>query len=222
MNKKNRTEEKPYLSDPVISRNGKIGRVNVDPVQKKETAKKPEKARKAESSVPVPARVNDISISDGEFTRNKAVKKRKSGGMHTVRSDLKRPFPVVTVIACVICTVLFMSLVFNLVRINEFTKDVAGMREEVTALEKRKDELSAQLDEKNSAEGLKKYIEERADSLGMVEEGKMNPAVAVTPERTEKIEEFDEEEVSDAVITTVLNALSKNFRDVLSALTGEE
>lgn len=213
-------KEKPYMSEPVISRGGKIARVRVDDLPETKEEKSDPSAR-GKRRAPVPSVRRDLLISDSEFQGGGKVTTKRSRRVHTVKSGARHPFPVVTVIACVICTLLFMSLVFNLVRINEVTKDVSGMRSEVTALEKKKDELRAELDEKNSVSELRKYIEARAESLGMVEASKMNPPIAVTPEKTDRIEEFEVSEESDAVITTVLNALAKNFSDVIAALTGQ-
>ncbi|MBQ9468774.1 MAG: hypothetical protein IJU52_07200 [Clostridia bacterium] len=219
--KRNTGKDKPYMSDPVIDRGGKIGRVPAEEPLSAKKNKKDEIKEENVRSVEPAGQLGDLSISDGEFLGSKAVKTKKNRGIHTVKSGVRRPFPVVTLIASVICTLLFMSLIFNFVRINEFTKDISEMSAEVGRLEKKKDELTSRLDEKNSVEELKKYIEQRAESMGMVEEGKMNPPVAVTPEKTEKINEYDVPEESDAVFTTVLNALAKNFFDVIDAFTGE-
>ena len=220
---KKKTEQsgKPFLSAPVISREGKIKRVAVEePGKKKKSLVKKNEKRALRGASGAEEKRGEVIISDGEFMQKDEKKAKNKRGVHTVNSKIKSPFPVVTVLACVICTVLFMSLIFNLVRINEYTKDVSDMRSEVTELTKQKNELSAALDEKNNVENLKKYLSEHAESMGIVEEGRMNPPVAVTPEKSEKIEDYNATEESDAVITTVLNALAKNFFDVIDAFTG--
>ena len=224
--KQNKTEKgKPFYCEPVISREGKIGRLTVDDPAlgvKTKDKKALVRSEKKEGAV-VPShvgRMEDVTISDSEFFKSSVKKAKNKRGVHTIKSKDRNPFPVVTVLACVVCTILFMSLVFNLVRINEYTKDISDMRGEVSDLTRQKSELSAVLEKKNNSEELAKYLSE-SETLKMIKEDAMNHAQAVTPEKIEKIEDFRAEEESDAVITTVLNALAKNFSDVLSLFGGE-
>ena len=104
--------------------------------------------------------------------------------------------------------------------INEYTKEISALNAQVGEMNKQKNELSAELDEKNNVEELRKYLEERAEELGMIEEGKMNPPEAVTPKKNDSVEDYEAEEESDALIVTVLNALAKNITDAWEAFAG--
>ena len=225
--KQNKTEKgKPFYCEPVISREGKIGRLTVDDpaLGGKSKGKKALVRQEKKDGAVVPSRVGrmeEVTISDSEFFRSSVKKTKNKRGVHTIKSKDRNPFPVVTVLACVVCTILFMSLVFNLVRINEYTKDISDMRGEVSDLTREKSELTAVLEKKNNSEDLANYLAKSEKLSGMVKEDTMNPAQAVTPEKIEKIEDFRAEEESDAVITTVLNALARNFSDVLSLFGGE-
>ena len=67
---------------------------------------------------------------------------------------------------------------------------------------------------------LRQYLESTGN-LGMVDEGKMNAPIAVTPRKEDQGEDYDAPEKSETVVSVVLNALAKNFTDVWEAFTGE-
>ena len=169
--KQNKTEKgKPFYCEPVISREGKIGRLTVDDpaLGGKSKGKKALVRQEKKDGAVVPSRVGrmeEVTISDSEFFRSSVKKTKNKRGVHTIKSKDRNPFPVVTVLACVVCTILFMSLVFNLVRINEYTKDISDMRGEVSDLTRQKSELSAVLEKKNNSEELAKYLSESVKSV---------------------------------------------------------
>ena len=110
--------------------------------------------------------------------------------MHTISQKKKVPFPAMTVVFCGICTLLFMSMVFNFVRINECTKDISAMQSEVEQLSNQKNQLQTELNNKNSVDKLRQYLESTGN-LGMVDEGKMNAPIAVTPRKEDQVEDYD-------------------------------
>lgn len=214
---KNKNKNAPVKSAPVISRSGKIGRVSID-----EEAFK--KAVKQQVSSPSEQQKEDgFSISDRAFlavSERKAAKRAKKRQFYTVKSKEKNPFPVMTILFCAICTVLFMSMIVNLVEINEYTKDVAGLQKQVESLAKEREELSAELDRKDSIDALQQYMEENGGNLGMVEQDKMKPPVAITPDKDGQIEDYEVPESEETVVTVVLNALAKNLSDTWNKFVG--
>ncbi len=215
-NKKNA----PVESAPVVSRGGRIGRVSLKQQPVNHLSEEPEKKVVGYEES---AREESVSISDSAFLKDAG--KRTAGRkgkrrFYTVKNKEKHPFPMMTVIFCVICTALFMSMIVNLVEINEFTKDVADLQKQVETLGKQRTELAAELDEKDSIDALRQYMEEKGNTLGMVEEGKMNAPVAIAPDKTDKIEDYEVPEEEEAIVTVVLNALAKNLSDTWNKFVG--
>ena len=208
-------------SAPVIGRGGRIGRVAFEAdIEKNSEKEEPKKAIGYEESV---ARTNDVSISDSEFLRlagRSSEKKAKKRRFFTVKNGEKAPFPLLTVAALCFATVLIMSLVVNFVEVNEYTKDVARLQKQVESMSKERAELAAELDEKDSIDALRKYMEEKGNTLGMVEESVMKAPVTITPENTDKIEDYSVPEAEEPIVTVVLNALARNLSGVWNKFVG--
>lgn len=208
-------------SAPVIGRGGRIGRVALNKdIEKKSEQEEPKKAIGYEEST---ASAGDVSISDSEFLRSAGrygEKKAKKRRFFTVKNGEKAPFPLLTVVALGFATVLIMSLVVNFVEVNEYTKDVARLQKQVESMNKERNELAAELDEKDSIDALRKYMEEKGNTLGMVEESEMKAPVAITPEKSDEIEDFEVPQKSEPIVTVVLNALARNFGDVWNKFVG--
>ena len=233
MKKKDEEKQKqPYCCAPIISREGKIKRKEPwetphgekKKINAGEKTKKQGKAEKAKENLPAPAENKDMTIGEVSFfaEREKGFrqKQKRKTRVHTISQKKKAPFPAMTVVFCGICTLLFMSMVFNFVRINEYTKDISAMQSEVEQLSNQKNQLQTELNNKNSVDKLRQYLESTGN-LGMVDEGKMNAPIAVTPQKEDQVEDYDAPEKSETVVSVVLNALAKNFTDVWEAFTGE-
>lgn len=172
MKKKDEEKKKqPYCCAPIISREGKIKRKEpweTPRGEKKrinagEKTKKQGKAEKAKENLPAPAEKKDMTIGEVSFfaEREKGFrqKQKRKIKVHTISQKKKVPFPAMTVVFCGICTLLFMSMVFNFVRINEYTKDISAMQSEVEQLSNQKNQLQTELNNKNSVDKLRQYLE---------------------------------------------------------------
>ncbi len=223
LGKKKTQEHALKQSPPVISRSGKIGRV--DPGMRSISEERTQ-AQQAQSPYVQPEIADQgVSISDHAFlikSGERAAKKEKKRLFYTVKNRERAPFPVMTVIFCIICTVLFMSMIVNFVQINEYTKEVSALQTKVNSLSKQKNELSAELDQKDSVEELREYLENKGEDLGMVEESNMNPPVAISPDKEDRVEDYDVPEESEGMITVVLNALAENLSNAWNIFTGNE
>ena len=207
-NRKNMPEE----SRPVINRTGKIGRMG-DPAAADPSVS---------ASMDVKAERN-VTISDGTFEKdNFGREKKRARKTHTVKEKSKTPFPVMAVIFGVVCTALFMSVIVNFVQLNEMSKDISDMQKTVERNNKAASDLQAELNEKDGIDALRTYLKEHEDELGMVEEGQMRPPVAVTPKKSETIDDFDAEEVDDNIMVTALNALADNLLNAWNIFTSNE
>lgn len=217
---RNKKNSRPGESAPVIGRGGRIGRVDVNEDLAERSEKETEKkAIGYEQTV----EKGEVSISDSEFLRSAGQyteKKSKKRRFFTVKNGQKEPFPLLTLVAMGFATVLIMSLVVNFVEVNEYTKDVAALQKKVESMEKERVELQAELDEKDSIDALRQYMEEKGNTLGMVEEDRMKAPVAITPEKNDGIEDFEVPEEEEPIVTVVLNALAKNLGDVWNKFVG--
>ena len=54
----------------------------------------------------------------------------------------------------------------------------------------------------------------------MVEQDKMKPPVAITPDKDGQIEDYEVPESEETVVTVVLNALAKNLSDTWNKFVG--
>ena len=217
-NKKNKLHE----SAPVIARSGRIGRVSVNEDLADGGAKEPEKKGIGyEQTVESTA---GVSISDAEFLNNggqslKKRKKKKDSFTQDSKED-RAPFPLLPVVGLCFATVLIMSLVVNFVQVNEYTKQVAQLQKQVETMSKERTELEAELDEKDSIDALRDYMEKNGNTLGMIEEDKMHAPVVVTPEKSDGIEDYEVPSKEEPIVTVVLNALARNLGDVWNKFLG--
>ena len=146
----------------------------------------------------------------------KAPKKRREG---TVRSKKRKFFPIGTVLMLAVTTLLLMMMVSNYVVINEYTHEVSELRSDLQTLNKEKDKLSSELDQKNDYMTMEKYA---SSVLGM-ESDETAEKVYIEVDEDDSIEVFEvEEDGTKGVIATVMSALSQNFIEAWNTLTDGE
>lgn len=85
--------------------------------------------------------------------------------VRTISDTKKQAFPFSIVFMSLICSVLFMYMIFNYVKINEHTSAVSDLKKEIATLSAEKDDLTAKLDRKNDLTYIEKVAKEQ---LGMV------------------------------------------------------
>ena len=203
-------------SDPVINRDGKIGR------KTGLAGSAEEQADRERRSVEVRSERN-VTISDGDFAAEAIPKKkRRKSRVYTSRKDEKSPFPIMTVVFSLICTALIMSVIINFVQVNEYSKDISSLQKRIDTVHKETTELQTALDEKNNSEELRRYLSEHSDSLNMIEEGLMKAPTAITPEKGDTISDYEAKETDDGLMSVVLNALAENFVNAWNIFSGSE
>ncbi len=162
----------------------------------------------------------EIMVKPSKPHRNsssrKAPKKRREG---TVLSKKKKVFPIGTVLMLAVTTLLLMMMVSNYVVINEYTHEVSGLRSELQTLNKEKDKLSSELEQKNDYMTMEKYA---SSVLGMESEENADK-VYIEVDEDDSIEVFEvEEDGTKGVIATVMSALTQNFIEAWNTLTDGE
>lgn len=85
--------------------------------------------------------------------------------VRTVSAPRKEAFPVSIVFLSIICSVLFMYMIFNYVQINESTNSVSELKNEIATLSVEYNDLSAKLEKKNDLNFIEKMA---VEEYGMV------------------------------------------------------
>lgn len=75
----------------------------------------------------------------------------------------KTPFPIMTVLCAAATTVLFLILVFSLIKVSEISSEIASMKKEMITLAAKEDKLRGELNHRYSFQ----EIENTAAALGL-------------------------------------------------------
>jgi len=132
--------------------------------------------------------------------------------IRTIKSAKVKPFPTVLVVMSLVCTMLFMFMVFNTVKINEFSRGIASMQSELNNLMSEKKELELKLDQKNDLREIEKIATEK---LGMVKNDNVERAyISINSE--DKIEvTYIPKTAPQVTFSTVLSSIGRNFESFL-------
>jgi cell division protein FtsB len=85
--------------------------------------------------------------------------------IRTVRSATRVPMPTAVIFMSLVCTVLFLYIIFNMVQISDKERVINSMEDEFSTLDTEKNKLQGELEKKNDLN----YIEDYAlNKLGMV------------------------------------------------------
>ena len=105
-------------------------------------------------------------------------------GYRTIKGD-KTPFPTTIVLCAAAVAVLFLALVFALIRVSAISAEIADMKKEIVGLASEEDTLQGELNRKYSFE----EIENTAGELGLSNEGGqtiiLDDTIQETAEQTE-------------------------------------
>ena len=74
-------------------------------------------------------------------------------GYRTIKGD-KTPFPTTIVLCAAAVTVLFLALVFALIRVSAISAEIADMKKEIVGLASEEDTLQGELNRKYSFEEI--------------------------------------------------------------------
>lgn len=161
----------------------------------------------------------EISARSSEPARKSSSKAPRVRHEGTVRSRKKVLFPLGTVLMLAITTLLLMMMVSNYVVINEYTQEVGALRSDLQELQKEKEKLSSELEQKNDYMTMDKYA---SSVLGMEKDESANK-VYIEVDEDDSIEVFEvDEDGTRGVIATVMSALSQNFVEAWNTLTDGE
>lgn len=142
-------------------------------------------------------------------------RRRKNDFIPTKKSRIREPMPLATIVFSILCTVLVMFMMINFVKINEYTHDIADMQNQLTKMERQEQELMVELEKKNDLTGVD------LEALGLVKEDSLKTVEIIT-DKDETAEYFEVSEEDTGVIATVMNALSRNYREYWNIFFGKE
>lgn len=108
--------------------------------------------------------------------------------IRTISAVKKESFPFSVVFLALICSVMFMYMIFNYVQINERTSTVSDLKSEIATLSVEKSDLTAKLDKKNDLGYIEKVAREE---IGMVDKSEVTKKY-ITMDPGEKITSFGE------------------------------
>lgn len=124
---------------------------------------------------------------------------------------LERQSYVGFVITAIVCTMLFMFMMWTSAQINESTQAISSLQTQLTKLTEKEKELNLMLEMKNDL----RVIEELATlEYGMVKTDNLTKQ-HVNINNEDKIEVSEPEEPEESVFSTVMSALGENFKNLL-------
>ena len=146
-----------------------------------------------EARRPTASRAPKMSNSAARNRKTAATNAVPVAGVHieptikTVTDKKKKPLNIPAFIAGGLCTALFMYMLTNFVMINEYTKSITALRNELSELSEQERKLSLQLEKRNDL----RIIEEKAKEIGMVKVDQVSKQYVIL-DSEDKIEILDD------------------------------
>ncbi len=136
----------------------------------------------------------------------------KEEKVRTIRETAKRDFPTSVIFLAIMCTVLFMYIIYNMVQINEYTVELDALQKRIETLASTEKDLKLEVDKKND---LRVIEELAAGEYGMIKKDSVEKLyVNVGDEERSEAAETDESSSSaEGFIPSIMNAIGRNFFD---------
>jgi cell division protein FtsB len=155
------------------------------------------------------------SVSLGDVRRAPAAVKTKVAEprIHTIPQTERKPFPIAFIFTAFVCSFLFMYMIYNIVRINEYTIDISKLKSRLGELTTVQNELTLKLEKKNDLVEIERIA---TQEYGMVKRDKVaKQYVNVGDGDVIEAETRAEGEASADGLSSLMSAISTNFGDVL-------
>jgi len=149
-----------------------------------------------------------IAETIGEARMLMAEAKAEAVTVKTVRVKERRPIPKKLIFFSIICTMLAMFMVVSFVQINEVTLEIDKLNKQIKTLDSETKKLNLELERKNNLYAVEEYASQK---LGMIKENQLK-VVYLDGDGEDTIENFETEEEDRGVISTILSAISNNFK----------
>ena len=165
------------------------------------------------------ARRENPSVSLGAVGRASAQAKTKANTaeprIHTIAESERKPFPLAFVFTSLMCSLLFMYMIYNLVRINEYTINISSLKDQLSDLTTSQTELTLKLERKNDLVEIERIATEQ---YGMVKRDKVTKQY-VNVGDGDVIEAEDNgtgDSASADGMSSLMSAISINFGDLIN------
>ena len=133
--------------------------------------------------------------------------------IRTVQSRVVRRFPLKIILIALLCTVLFLLIIYNNVQLNEKNSKVDELKFTVVELDSKLSELTLKVEKKNDL----REIEQRALELGMVKADELKK-VYVSINSADKVELVDDN--ADEKQSFRMTGLFEQVRSFFTGLFG--
>ena len=155
------------------------------------------------------------SVSLGNLKKTATAVKTKTAEprIHTIPQIERKPFPIAFIFTALMCSLLFMYMIYNIVRINEYTIDIAKLKSRLSELTAQQNELTLKLDKKNDLVEIERIA---TQEYGMVKRDKVaKQYVNVGDGDVIEVETSDESDTVADGLSSLMSAISSNFGDIL-------
>lgn len=133
--------------------------------------------------------------------------------IHTIPQVERKPFPIAFIFTTLMCSLLFMYMIYNIVRINEYTIDISEMKSRISELTAHQNELTLKLERKNDLVEIERIA---TQEYGMVKRDKVaKQYVNVVDGDVIEAEPDEEPDAATDGLSALMSAISSNFGDIL-------
>ena len=128
----------------------------------------------------------------------------------TYKNPSTRPFPTAIVFGSLICTILVMFIVYNYVKLNEYTSEVSTLNNQLAALKQTETDLNNELVKRVDLMEIERIAK---DDYGMIKNDHLTKKY-ITIENEDKTEVVtDEPEISGSSYTTLMSIIADLFSE---------
>ncbi|HHW23991.1 MAG TPA: hypothetical protein PK778_08530 [Bacillota bacterium] len=156
------------------------------------------------------------SVSLGNLSKTKtqtAASAKAEPRIYTIPKAEYKPFPIAFIFTALMCSTLFMYMIYNIVRINEYTIAISELKSRYNQLVTEQSELMLKLEKKNDLVEIERIATEQ---YGMVKRDKVaKQYVNVGEGDVIEVETEAEAETSSDGLSSLMSAISANFGDLL-------
>lgn len=227
--KTNNTDNNAPLADDFITRRKTVADTNINNNEKSEEVKAEETKEVALSetqSLAVEEKIPEMTVMSIKGSgKNKqevtTVFREKKNAFVTdnILEKKKKSFPLKTVAVLALVFVLSVFIVNEYVLINEYSSDIADMKNTLDELSAEREYYASQIEKKNNMIDIEKYA---SGELGMMSGGEVEKEYIII-EGEDTIEVYEPaSDAKDSLASIVMSALGENLIQAWNTLVGAE
>lgn len=227
--KTNNTDNNAPLADDFITRRKTAADTNINNNEKSEEVKAEETKEVALSdtqSLAVEEKIPEMTVMSikGSGKNKQEVttvfrEKKNSFVTDNILEKKKKSFPLKTVAVLALVFVLSVFIVNEYVLINEYSSDIAAMKNTLDELSAERDYYASQIEKKNNMIDIEKYA---SGELGMMSGGEVEKEYIII-EGEDTIEVYEPaSDAKDSLASIVMSALGENLIQAWNTLVGAE